>query len=158
MIDQETFDRLLPAACQWAKAQEDLILSRGTPLDARYRADAERAGVCDIGRVRLLVVDRIPLPEDEELATAARRTQIITEACRGAALGHGIFIRADAWGDRELILHQLVHVAQCERSGGLERFVCQYLCDRHECDEFSIGALEDEARRTARDICAINAA
>jgi hypothetical protein len=154
VIDQQTFDRLLPVASQWARAQEQYILARGMPLDPRYAADAQRVGVRDSARVRLLVVDRMPLPQDPELATAARRTQIITNSCRGATLGHGIVIRADAWGDRELVLHQLVHVAQCEQSGGLEAFVHRYLSDRHESEEFSVGALEEEARRVARDICA----
>jgi hypothetical protein len=153
VIDQQTFDRLWPLAYEWAKSQEEFILATGSPLDCRYLADARRIGVRDPGRVRLLAVDRIPLPDDPELADAAGQTQIITPACRGVALGHGIIIRADAWGDRELVLHQLVHVAQCERSGGLESFVQNYLADRHHCDEFSVGTLEVEARKIARDIC-----
>jgi hypothetical protein len=153
VIDQYTFDRLLPRAREWAKTQEEFILSTGMPLDPRHAADAERAGVRRADRVRLLVVDRMPLPDDHELAEAARRTQIITPNCRGVALGHGIIIRADAWGDRELVIHQLVHVAQCEQTGGLEPFVDRYLSDRHESEEFSIGALEEEARRIAREIC-----
>jgi hypothetical protein len=153
VIDQQTFDRLLPKACKWARIQEEFILARGTPLGPRHTADAERVGVRDLSRVRLLVVDRMPVPEDHELAGAARRTQIITATCRGVALGHGIIIRADAWGDRELILHQLVHVAQCEQSGGLESFVAKYLSDRHQSEEFTVGAFEEEARRIAREIC-----
>ena len=158
MFDQETFDRLLPMACEWAKAQEAFILSRGTALDGRYSGDAHRIGVRNVAQVRVLVVDRMPMPEDETLATAALHTQIITEACRGVAIGHGIIIRADAWGNRELLLHQLVHVAQCERSGGLEPFVRQYLRDRRQCGEFRIGALEQEARRVAHEFCQANEA
>jgi hypothetical protein len=124
------------------------------PSDSRPTTDAHRLGVRDSSRIRILVVDRIPLPQDDELATAARRTQIITAACRGVTIGYGIIIRADAWGDRELVLHQLVHVAQCERSVSLESFVQCYLSDRHECEEFNVGSLEEEARRMARDICA----
>jgi hypothetical protein len=52
----------------------------------------------------------------------------------------------------------LVHVAQCERSGGLESFVGQYLCDRRTCPDFRLGAFEDEARGLARDICAADKA
>ena len=154
MTNQETFDRLVPVACEWVRAQEQLILSRGFPLDGRYAADADRIGIRDVDRVRILVVDRVPLPDDESLAAAARQTQIITAASRAVALGHGIIIRADAWNDRELMLHQLVHIAQCERSGGLEPFVQEYLCDRDRSDEFSLGAFEEEARRIAREICA----
>jgi hypothetical protein len=154
MIDQEKFERLMPLACQWAKAQEAYVLKHGVPLTPRQMADARRAGIQDSYRVRVLVVDRIPLPEDEELADAARHAQIITDACRGVAIGHGIIIRADSWQNRELLLHQLVHVAQCERSGGLESFVEAYLCDRRTCPDFTVGSIEDEARGLAREIYA----
>jgi hypothetical protein len=154
VIDQQTFEHLVPLACEWAKAQEALILARGSSLGPKATADALRVGVQDPARVRVLVVDRIPMPADEQLAEASRRTHIITDACRGVAIGHGIIIRADAWGDRELLVHQLVHVAQCERSGGLEPFVHEYLCDRRASANFTVGALEKEARETAREMCA----
>jgi hypothetical protein len=154
MIDQKTFDRLSPLACEWAKAQEAFILQQGVPLTAAQAADARRAGVQDPAHVRVLVVDRIPLPETKELAEAAKKAQIITDASRGVAIGHGIIIRADSWTNRELLLHQLVHVAQCERSGGLDSFVTEYLLDRRRSPDFSLGSLEDEARSFAREICA----
>lgn len=154
MIDQKTFEQLSPLAYEWAKAQEELVLAHGAPLGPTHAADARRVGVQDCDRVKVLVVDRIPLPDNEELADAARRAHIVTEASRGVAIGHGIIIRADCWGDRELLLHQLVHVAQCERSGGLEPWVREYLSDRHTCASFTIGSLEEEARRVAHEICA----
>lgn len=154
MIDQEKFARLAPLACQWAKTQEEFILRHGAPLAPGQVADAQRCGVHDSSRVRVLVVDRIPLPDDDELAEAARHAQILTDASRGVAIGHGIVIRADGWQNRELLLHQLVHVAQCERSGGLESFVEEYLCDRRSCADFRVGSLEEEARALAREICA----
>jgi len=158
MINQENFEHLALRAYPWAKSQEEFILKHGSPLTPAQIADAERCGVQDASRVRMLVVDRIPLPDDETLAEAARRAQIITDASRGMAIGYGIIIRADSWQNRELLLHQLVHVAQCERSGGLESFVAEYLCDRRTCADFSVGSLEDEARGLAREICADHAA
>ena len=155
MIDQKEFERLTPLAAQWAGAQETYILKHGVPLTPAEVADARQAGVQDPGRVRVLVVDRIPLPENQELAAAARKAQIITDASRGVAIGHGIIIRADSWKNRELLLHQLVHVAQCERSGGLKSFVREYLLDRRSSANFSLGPLEDEARGLARQICAV---
>ena len=154
MIDQEKFERLAPRAYQWAKRQEAYILQHGAPLAAHQLADAGRAGVENPDRVRVLVVDRISLPDDAELAEAARRAQIITEASRGVAIGYGIIIRADSWQNRELLLHQLVHVAQCERTGGLKSYVSEYLTDRVSSRDFSVGSLEDEARGLARKICA----
>jgi len=157
MIDQDKFEHLPPLAYQWASTQEAFILKHGAPLGPRQIADAQRVGVQEPLRVRLLVVDRIPLPDNAELAEAARRAQVITAASRAVTVGYGIIIRADSWQDRELLLHALVHVAQCERSGGLESFVGEYLTERSTCANFSVGALEDEARGLARDICAAEA-
>ena len=157
MTDQDKFARLLPLAYQWAKTQEDFVLEHGIPLGPRQIADAQRTGVQNPSRVRLLLVGRIPLPDDPELAEAARRVQIITDASRAVTIGHGIILRADSWQDRELLLHALVHVAQCERAGGLESFVEEYLSDRSTCANFSVGSLEEEARGLAREICAAEA-
>ena len=154
MIDQKAFDRLAPLACEWSRAQEAYILKNGVPLNLTQAADARRAGVQDPDRVRVLVVDRIPLPDNKELADAARLAQIITDASRGVAIGHGIIIRADSWQNRELLLHQLVHVAQCERCGDLETYVTEYLLDRSSSRDFSLGSFEDEARGLAHEICA----
>jgi hypothetical protein len=154
MIDSEKFEGFLPLAYLWARSQEAFVLARGIPLGSEYLADARLAGVQYASRVRVLIVDRIPLPENEELAEAARRSQIITDASRGVTMGYAIIIRADGWGNRELMLHQLVHVAQCERCGGLEPYLNQYLSDRRNCATFTVGLFEEEARRLAREICA----
>jgi hypothetical protein len=155
MIDEGEFQRLFPLAWDWAKAQEEFILERGASLGPIYSIDAERVGIKDPSRVRVLIVDRIPVPEDEDLAEAASRSLIITAACRGVAIGHGIIIRLDCWGDRELMVHQLIHVAQCERAGGFEPFLYQYLSQRQTCATFTLGTFEDEARGMARQICAV---
>jgi hypothetical protein len=158
MTDEKTFERLLQLAYKWARAQEQFILANGASLGTAQIADAHRVGVRDCDRVRVLVIDRIPLPENKELADAARLHQIITGASRGVAIGHGIIIRADSWGDRELLVHQLAHVAQCERSGSLKQWTRAYLRDRHTCAKFTFGSFEEEARGMARDVCAVDAA
>ena len=158
MVNQETFENLLPLAYHWAKEQEDFVLARGNPLSPRHARDANLVGVQDCARIRVLVVDRIPLPEDPGLAAASKRIGIITEDTRCVGFGHALIIRVDAWNDRELILHNLVHVAQCERCGGLAQWVRQYLCDRANCPNFTIGSLEQEARRIAHEICCDHAA
>jgi hypothetical protein len=111
VLDQETFEYLLPLAYQWARNIENFVLQHGSPLPRRQVTYARQVGVKDICRVRVLAVDRMPLPEEPALAEASRRTQIITDSCRAIAIGHAVVLRADAWGDRELFLHQLVHVS-----------------------------------------------
>jgi hypothetical protein len=154
LVDQETFERLLPLACQWAKTQEEMILAYGHSLSATQAADAFEAGVKNCERTRLLIVDRIPIPDHPELAQISIRTQILTPASRAWAIGYGIMVRADSWGDRELLLHNLVHVAQCERVGGIEAWVRQYLTERLTCGVFTLGQFEHEARVLAHQICA----
>ena len=153
MLDQATFEYLLPLAYQWCKATEAFVLAHGVPLSSRQLADACRAGVQDCSRIRVLVVDRMTLPENPELAEAARHVRILTEETRCVGFGHAIIIRADAWGDRELLVHNLVHIAQCERSGGLEAWVRRYLSNRRASAQFSPGGLEEEARGLAREVC-----
>lgn len=156
MVDPEKLERLSGVTIAYVQAQEELILQQGMPLSARQLEDAKLAGVREPDRVRILVVDRILPPENEELAEAARQAQIITTSSRAVTMGRGITLRADSWQDRELVLHQLVHVAQCERCGGLEPYVSRYLQDRGSCAEFTVGSLEDEARNLAREICSGN--
>lgn len=158
MIDQETFKDLVPLAYAWAKQQEEFILAHGRPLGPTHTWDAQLAGVKDSARIRVLVVDRIPVPENPRLAQEARRVGIITEDTRCMGFGYALIVRGDAWNDRELILHNLVHIAQCERSGGLEQWVRDYLGNRVNSPTFTIGSLEEEARRTAREICTAHAA
>jgi hypothetical protein len=156
MVDDATFEQLLPLAYDWAKAQEEFVLAYGAPLNSRHMDDARLAGVQDCAGVRVLIVDRIPLPDDPALAEASRRIGVITHDTRCMGFGHAIIIRADSWGDRELLLHNLVHIAQCERSGGLKEWIRTYLGDRQTCAEFTCGSLEEEARRIARELCAAN--
>lgn len=158
MIDEDTFEHLLPLAFEWAKQQEEFVLAHGHPLGPTHAWDAHLAGVQDCARIRVLVVDRIPFPEDPKLADASRRLRIITEDTRCMGFGHALIVRGDAWNDRELILHNLVHIAQCERSGGLEQWCRMYLGNRTNCANFTTGSLEQEARRIAHEICVSHAA
>lgn len=153
LIDERVMDGLTVLAIDWARTQEKFILTHGSALTAGAMDDARQLGVREPERVRVLVVDKIPLPSTPELAEASRRANIITDASRGVAIGHGVMIRADRWGDRELMAHQLVHVAQCERSGGLEAFVMEYVLDRRTCNDFTVGSLEEEARESAHRLC-----
>ena len=89
-MDPKHLAQLLPRVLQWAKAQEEFVLQHGTPLASRQLDDARHAGVRDPSRVRILVVDRISMPDDPELAEAARGGQVITEASRAVTIGHGI--------------------------------------------------------------------
>ena len=122
------FDRILPLAAAWAAEQQALILEQGVPLSIRELADALRVGVKDPEQVRLLQVETIPAPSHPVLQAAYQQSKVPT-APRGLTLYYGIFVRADYWRDRALIVHELVHTAQYERLGGIESFLKKYLLE-----------------------------
>jgi len=153
MITPEQFKLLLPLACAWAEEQESVILREGVPLTIGQLADARRIGITHPDRVRLRVVEEIPVPMDPELRMAAEMTGLISPMTIGLTLRYGIFIRSDCWGERHLVVHELVHTLQYERLGGFMPFLQQYL---HECITVGYPAapMEQEAKRIEREMCA----
>jgi hypothetical protein len=146
-----TFEMLLPLACAWAEEQEALILREGVALTSSQLDDARRIGVAAPERVKLRVVDSIPLPVQPVLRGAAETTGLISPLTCGLTLRYGIYIRADQWGDRRLVVHELAHTAQYERLGGFQPFLKQYL---GECLAvgYPLGSLEQEAKQVERQV------
>jgi hypothetical protein len=153
MITQEQFKMLLPLACAWAEEQERIILRDGVALTPAQAADAAKIGVAHPERVRLMSVIRVPIPEHPALRAAAEATQLISPRTGGLTLRYGIFIRADCWGDRRLVFHELVHTLQYERLAGFQQFLQQYL---YECITIGYPAapMEQEAVTTTARLCA----
>jgi hypothetical protein len=145
---QSQFEVLLPLAANWATEQEQRILREGVPLSQREISDARAVGVKEPERVRLLPVEAIPSPTHPVLKAACQATNLVPAAPRGLTLNYGVFVRSDCWGDRALIVHELVHTAQYERLGGIEPFLRQYLL---ECATvgYSQSPMESEAIRGA---------
>src|SRR2546428_5329832 len=123
----DRFETLLPLAAKWASEQEQCILREGVPLSEEEIADAKAVGVKEPDRVRLLQVDAIPFPSHPMLKVARAAINFFAPAPRGLTLQHGIFVRADCWRNRPLIVHELVHTAQYERLGGILPFLRKYL-------------------------------
>ncbi|HJT81304.1 MAG TPA: hypothetical protein VJ719_08920 [Chthoniobacterales bacterium] len=121
------FPVLLPLAVAWARRQERRILRNGVPLTDSEMEDARAVGVRQPDRVRLLPVKIVPWPGAATLRSAAKAVGFATDATCGLTLGYGIFIREDYWRDRALVAHELVHIAQYERLGGVGPFLRQYL-------------------------------
>jgi hypothetical protein len=144
------FELLLPRAVEWARQQEDLILEQGVPLNAWEQQVSQRLGVLHPDKVRLLQVAQVPMPEEIDLRAAASTAGLVAGDSAGMALRYGIFIREDFWREREIIAHELVHTAQCERMGW-EPFLRQYLT---ECllSGYPQAPLEQEAINKGRQI------
>ena len=145
------FEVLLPLAIQWVAEQQERILREGVPLSMRELSDALKVGVKDPERVRLLQVETIPSPTHPVLQGVYQVGKLVPTAPRGLTVHHGVFIRADYWRDRRLIVHELVHTAQYERLGGIGPFLRQYLT---ECATvgYSKSAMEAEAISTTERI------
>lgn len=146
MITEAMFKMLLPLACAWAEEQEARILREGVPLTASQLANARVIGVVHPERVRLRVVEEIPLPLNPVLRDAAEKTGLISPMTIGLTLRYGIFIRSEFRGERRLVVHELVHTAQYERLGGFRPFLEQYLRECITPPGYPFGALEREAK------------
>lgn len=146
------FEKLFPIALHWALEQQKIILQTGTPLSEDQQIDAWQVGVREIEKVRLMKVDRIPAPMHPDLQQAMNALSILGPETIGLSLGHGIFIRADQWDRRELVVHELVHTFQVERVGDFGEFLREYLleCLQHGYHE---APFEIEARTVAQKIC-----
>ncbi len=151
-LTPEMFQQVLPLACVWAKDYETLILQRGQGLTPSQLNDARLAGVDSPERIRLLKVAHIPPPDDERLKYANDIVQLVTPATAGLTLNYGIFIRADCWTDRKLLVHEFVHTSQYERLGGIKEFLSNYL---QECITYGYpqAPMEQEAITQSKRIC-----
>ncbi len=152
VLTPEQFQSLLPLAVAWAQEQEQLILAQGVGLTSQQVEDAKQIGVTHPEKVQLLSVAHIPMPDHPELRAVAEATQLLSPYAEGVTFRYGIFIRDRSWGDRHLVVHELIHTAQYERLGGFSPFLEAYLM---EC--LTIGypesPMEQEAINRAREIC-----
>jgi hypothetical protein len=144
MLTPQRLQELLPRVVAWVEEQEASIVRHGVPLSQGQVADAIAMGVQQPERVRLLKVDVIGPPDDPALQAAATDVGLFTGTTGGLTLRFGILIQAASWTDRRLIAHELVHVGQYERLGGIQAFLAAYV---DECFRFRYpnGPLEQEA-------------
>lgn len=137
----------------WAEANQQRLLREGAPLSAASLAVARQAGVARPELVRVLVVDAMPPLPDEVLASGlAPRSQLERlQQAAGLTLGHGIFILQGCQDQTIVLAHELAHVAQYERLGGIGPFLQQYLAEI-AAHGYENAALEAEANRIANAI------
>src|SRR5262245_39423238 len=144
----------LPVATSWVLEQERFILENGVPLSDVQLADAKLVGVVKPERVRLFRVEQIPLPQLPELEEMKEAMNLTAPALTGLALRYGIYLRANLWGQRRFVVHELVHTAQYERLEGARAFLECYL---YKC--LAIGPtsapMEQEAVAVTQRICGL---
>ena len=142
----------LPLASAWVLDQERFILENGVPLTRGHLADAKLVGVTKPERVRLFRVEQIPLPQHPELEEMKQAMKLTTPALPGLALRYGIYLRADHWGHRSVVVHELAHTAQYERLDSVRAFLECYL---YQCLAigFTSAPMEQEAIAITQRIC-----
>ena len=118
--------RLVPRATAWAELLAADVASTGEPLGASGLSDARTVGVQRPDRIRVLMVDRLPLPPDSELREAALQTGLLGPAMTGLTLGYSILI-SHGQMCRRLLSHECRHVFQYEQAGSIASFLPRYL-------------------------------
>jgi len=136
--------RLLPLAIAWAETTSAEALSRGTSLNESGIAIARRVGVREPDRIRVVVLDEIPVPQDPTLRQAAIEAGLLGPRFGGLTLGYAIFLSA---GDTrpQLLAHEYRHVAQYESFGSIASFLSTHLPDVATVGYFN-SLLEQDAR------------
>jgi len=120
---------VVPRAIAWAESQSVTALAQGRALTPAQVALARSVGVGHAETVRIMVVDRFPLPDDELVRAAALRIGLDKPTIAGLTLGHAVMVRRGFENDARLLSHELRHVAQYEAAGGIPAFLAQHLRD-----------------------------
>lgn len=87
---------------------------------------ARKVGVLGPERIRVLVVENIPIPEEPLLVQAAQSTGLLGPNTWGLTLGHSIFLLKGKVTLR-LLSHEFRHVFQYELFGSIDEFLPTYL-------------------------------
>jgi len=119
--------RLIPLACSWAEEQSALILRTGCTLSELELDLARLVGVQRPALVRVLVVPCIPAPTEPALQAACAELQFLGPDTEGLTLGSGIFVRQGFERNRQLLAHELRHVAQFEQHPSIAAYLSVYI-------------------------------
>ena len=117
---------LLPKAIEWVNSQSENILESGSPLNDSGLSLARAVGVARPENIRILVVNKLPLPSDPDLQRVALETGLLGPEMIGVTFGYGIYV-CDGHISNRLISHECRHVYQYEVAGSIAAFLPVYL-------------------------------
>ena len=118
---------MTPRVIDWAERLAYRSLREGAALEPRFAEIARSMGVRDVQKVRIVVVDQIPLPEDPHLKVAAGSVGLAQGSAAGMTLGHAVIVHRGYERDVRLLSHEFRHVAQYEAAGGIRPFLLVHL-------------------------------
>lgn len=116
----------MPTAIAWAYFQSEHVALVGQPMPPLLVKVAQRVGVRQPERIRVKLVDQLPMPEEPLLKQAAIQTGLLGPQMVGLTLGHSIFV-VHGHDTIRLISHECRHVFQYEVLGSIEEFLPVYL-------------------------------
>ena len=137
--------KFLPQAIEWVEIRSAEIISKGKPLTAAGIKVARSVGVLDPKRIRVELVENLPLPDDQMLRDVALQTGLIDPDMAGGTFGYGIYACKDQATNR-LLAHECRHVFQYEVAGSIAAFLRAYLKEIVENGYFEC-PLEVDARQ-----------
>ena len=137
--------KFLPQAIEWVEIRSAEIISKGKPLTAAGIKVARSVGVLDPKRIRVELVESLPLPDDQMLRDVALQTGLIDPDMAGGTFGYGIYACKDQATNR-LLAHECRHVFQYEVAGSIAAFLPAYLKEIVENGYFEC-PLEVDARQ-----------
>jgi len=141
---------ILSRFCDWVTQQEALILAHGDPLPECWIQAAKLVGVTRPERVRVGLVGDFPVYPEPEMRELTEMFAISSDfrICGGKCFGYGIIL--NRWFSRNVLvlLHELTHTMQCERSGGIASFSQIHLAALRQFG-YKDAPFEVEARQVA---------
>jgi hypothetical protein len=120
---------MLPRVIAWAEKLAADGRTAGVPLTEAQVRIARGSGVRDPASIRVVVVDRIPLPDEPALKAAALQAGLSPASAAGMTIGYAVMVRRGYEDNVRLLSHEFRHVAQYEASGGIRPFLGIHLAD-----------------------------
>jgi hypothetical protein len=117
---------LLPSAIRWAEVRASEVAQSGSQLNENRISIARAVGVIRPELIRVALVDRLPLPEEPQLRTAALQTGLLGPGMVGLTLGYSVLI-CHGHDTIRLLSHEFRHVYQYEQFGSIANFLPVYL-------------------------------
>ncbi|MEO0414698.1 MAG: hypothetical protein AAF226_07080 [Verrucomicrobiota bacterium] len=138
----------LPWAVRWVQQQEERVLKEGRPLTEWEMEWAADVSIERPEKVRVLEVNSVPTPGKLLTTLAEKLLRTFSFDATGMAVRYGIYLNVMHSQNPSLLVHEMAHVAQYERLGGIQPFLKRYLDECLE-DGYWDSSLEREARKAA---------
>jgi hypothetical protein len=120
---------MAPRVVTWAEKLATEGRAHGVALTPAQERIARASGVRNPHDVRIIVVDRIPLPDEPQLRAAALEVGLSPSSALGMTLGYTVMVVRGYEDNVRLLSHELRHVAQYEACGGIRPFLTMHLAD-----------------------------